>query len=359
MRALVGYGPDFLSAARRLPYFSATQIRSLGYFAGQQIHPDRLNEVDRKIRAVSRQHVAECLKRGSWEDAIPSTIVPMENTSITGQLIAWRSINPFAPVIAQDGRIRLLNSDKLDTFVHAAAVLNIPNSKSKKTLVIDEGCDNGDILGFAIPWLSQQNRSVGVVLTNGNENKLTVASKLANWLLGKENSPEQGATSVLHNSFRDLVDLDVDEPDIQKLFLLYHLGIVERPQIISNMVSRRIEVMGKHDIGLITMLCLDEKSAARFQSRPGYETYETGFEGTTTIRRKVRPKTAKVLDALGADKDDYFNYLTAMTSDAACQIIRSAGGAIVHGSTITTMTEEGTTVRVMGLVFKGDASLSY
>jgi len=327
------------------------QERKISHVAGERVSPAVLGETVAQITSTSKKCLANLLtSNGSWTEVPPSSISRLGTNLETGQLLAWRSFKPIPPKISSDGDVTLLNHDKLITFAQAAAVTALPPSNKSQVLLLDEGCDNGDILTHAVPWLRRTGKRVTITLTNGSPEKLQAASKLANWLLSKGSPPEE-SICLLHNSFTGPNIADISDESIQKIFMLYHLGIVERPQQVGNMIAQRVEQMQDGDVGLVTFLKSDNDVLERLGSRPGYNLHDTGFDETFTFRKRVRKSTAALLDQVGALEDDYYNYLTAMTPFAATNLVTQCGGRVIHCSAIPTTTEEGIQTKVMGLVF--------
>ena len=283
------------------------------------------------------------------DEEVPVHPRSIQPDSVTGTLLNWLALPPVVPRVAKDGSISLLNSDKgvLSTLFYL--LVNAGKFEIKKNVfLLNEGCDNGDVLGLVIPLLSAKGaENIKVHLVNGNEAKLHVARKFVSLLIPKEN-----VSTEIINCFKDISEKLNEHVNYQKYFLFYRLVIVEKHSEIASFVESRLKIMAHQDVAFASFLFNDD-FALQFAKNYKYELDQENLEeGYRVFKKNLPSKLIKKLQENKVEEKNWPAYLTAFEPKTICALIEKCKGEILHLSVIDTQTDEGTEMKVIGVIFK-------
>jgi hypothetical protein len=316
---------------QRLACLQGTLVRFASHLCGQRISQEDFNKTKVKVVEASQQ----CLRArfeevGSWKRAPSSAILKTKHSS-SGEFMAWRGAPIRDPMLKKSGELELLNRDKLDGLVSAIALGYFPYEAMQNVALYDEGCDNGDILGYALPWLIKSQVHTGVVLTNGHPKKLELASQFSNWIT---NNPRL-ATAYVHNAFdKRIIGGQNLKPLDQKVFMIFHLGIVERPAQISKLLERRFRVMQPQDIVLLTLLLKDSRSDEILTKEHSFcLDFSKSLPGTTIYQKSLPAAVKSQLSQEGVHGQEQDYYISTFSPEDAVNLIETSGGTILTGTT--------------------------
>lgn len=327
----------------RMPFRNnVSSISSKEYLkAGEQVLAlSRQNMLQREIAAIFTSNVEGRAKE--YHELESRSLRP------SGTSFVWLAEPVERPAFHKEGAAEVKLADKRVLLYQLAALIEKGTLPLlSKVVMVNEGCDNGDFLGQAVPYLKSKNiTDLKIVLTEPHQEKLRIAATFAACLTSKDD-----VYAGVVDAFKETPPLLARFPEHQKMFLFYRLAILHTPSMISDLVRTRLSQMRSADIGVASFLSADSTAESTMVGRYSYVKKEDK-EGSVLYSKTLFKKAIDTLKKMKVPEEDQPSYISAFRPEVVKKMIHGSGGEIVQMSTIPAKTDLGHPINTHGVIFK-------